>query len=231
VRATVKLSSEQRRAAIIGVAKKMFANNGFDRTTTRQLAQTAGISEALLYKHFPTKEALFLAMQQSCQYQNDPAIERLKALEPSTSTLVVMVHYFVHKMAGREPSRDEDDDESMQFRLTLRSLMEDGEFARLQVRERSSCWIGKVVDCLKAAIAAGDAANGPMPADLRAWFAHHLAVTLKIYLRPQESIVDYKLPREKLVEYAVWFALRGMGMKDEAIKRYYNPKALALLVK
>jgi hypothetical protein len=30
------------------------------------------------------------------------------------------------------------------------------------------------------------------------------------------------------VEQAVWFILRGMGVKDDAIKRYYNPKALAL---
>jgi AcrR family transcriptional regulator len=231
MKTTTKLSSEERRAAIIQVAKKMFAEKGFDRTTTRELADSAGISEALLYKHFPTKEALFSAMQQSCQHQNDPAIERLKALEPSTSTLVVMVHHFVNKMAGRQPNRDEDDDESVQFRLTLRSLMEDGEFARLQISSRSSCWIGKVVDCLKAAIAAGDAVNGPAPSELRAWFAHHMAVTLKIYLRPPEPVVDYKVPREKLVEYAVWFALRGMGLKDEAIKRYYNPKALALLVK
>jgi hypothetical protein len=33
---------------------------------------------------------------------------------------------------------------------------------------------------------------------------------------------------EKLVEQAAWFALRGMGLKEEAIKRFYNPKSLAL---
>ncbi len=230
MKTTTKLSSEERRAAIIQVARKMFAEKGFDRTTTRELANEAGISEALLYKHFPTKEALFSAMQQSCHHQNDPATERLKALEPSTSTLVVMIHYLLSRMAGQEPNRD-NDDESIQFRLTLRSLMEDGEFARIQIRAKASCWIGKVVDCLKAAIAAGDAVNGPMPPDLRAWFSHHLAVMLKIHLRPKESVVDYDVSREKLVEYAVWYTLRGMGVKDEAIKRYYNPKALVLMGK
>jgi len=208
----------------------MIAANGFDRTTTREVANEAGISEALLFKHFPTKQELYSAMLLSCQHQHDPATERLKALEPSTSTLVVTVHYLFSRMVGREPNRD-DDDESIQFRLTLRSLMEDGEFARLQVVARSSCWIGKVVDCLKEAIAAGDAVNGPMPSDMRAWFAHHVAVMMKIYLRPEEPVVDYKVSREKLVEYAVWFTLRGMGVKDEAIKRYYSPKALALLAK
>jgi len=27
----------------------------------------------------------------------------------------------------------------------------------------------------------------------------------------------------------VWFALLGVGLKEQAVKRYYNPKALSLL--
>jgi hypothetical protein len=30
------------------------------------------------------------------------------------------------------------------------------------------------------------------------------------------------------MEQFVWYTLRGMGMKEEAIRRDYNPKALAL---
>jgi hypothetical protein len=41
-------------------------------------------------------------------------------------------------------------------------------------------------------------------------------------------VIDYQVSRPKLVEQAVWFVLRGMGLKEEAIKRYYNPKALSL---
>ena len=48
------------------------------------------------------------------------------------------------------------------------------------------------------------------------------------HLRPATPVVDYKASRAKLVEHAVWFALRGMGLKEEAIRRHYNPKALAL---
>jgi len=36
--------------------------------------------------------------------------------------------------------------------------------------------------------------------------------------------VDYKVPKETLIEQAVHFALRGIGLTDETIKRYYNPK-------
>ena len=48
-------------------------------------------------------------------------------------------------------------------------------------------------------------------------------------LMPATPIVDYGVPRDKLVEQAVWFSLRGMGVRDEAISRHYNPEALAIL--
>src|SRR3984893_16114283 len=92
-----KMSSEQRRAAIVKAVSLVFAEKGFDGTTTRELADAAGVSEALLFKHFPNKEALFTAISTSCcNHQNDDGrLARLKALEPSASTLVLMIHYMV----------------------------------------------------------------------------------------------------------------------------------------
>src|SRR5258706_9142762 len=96
-----KLSGEERRAAIIQAVRRTFAAKGFHGTTTRELADAAGVSEALLFKHFPNKEALFSAMQISCcSGQDHGKIERLKALEPSASTLVLLVHFLVSKLVG-----------------------------------------------------------------------------------------------------------------------------------
>jgi hypothetical protein len=106
--------------------------------------------------------------------------------------------------------------------------MEDGDFARFALQGVASHWIGKVEECIREAIAAGDAVNGPVRPDLRGWFAHHLAFTIMAHLLPDKPVLDYGTPREKLAEQVVWFALRGMGLKEEAIKRYYNPKALSL---
>src|SRR5437667_11796487 len=104
-----RLSAEQRREAIVRVALPLFARKGFANTTTRELADAAGVSEALLFKHFPTKEALFSAMQLSCcTEQHHGRIERLKALEPSASTMVLMVHFLVSHLVGSCASRDED---------------------------------------------------------------------------------------------------------------------------
>jgi hypothetical protein len=52
---------------------------------------------------------------------------------------------------------------------------------------------------------------------------------LMLHLHPELPAVDYKVSKPALVEQTVWFALLGVGLKERAIKRYYNPKALALL--
>src|SRR5580704_9290573 len=94
-----KLSCEERRTAILRAVRRVFAEKGFDGTTTRELAAAAGVSEALLFKHFPNKEALYSAMQISCCNERDvDRIEQLKALEPSASTLVLLVHFFISRV-------------------------------------------------------------------------------------------------------------------------------------
>jgi AcrR family transcriptional regulator len=222
-----KLSAEERRAAIITAVRRVFAEQGFHGTTTRELAQAAGVSEALLFKHFPNKEALYSAMMLSCCQNKDEGLAgRLMALEPSASTLVLLVHLLVSHMLVRRAAGDGDD--TLQSRLMLRSMLEDGEFAKLSLQGMPSQWIGKVEECIKAAVAAGDAIDGPVDTALRAWFAHHLAAMLRIHLLPAKPVVDYGVSREKLAEQVTWFALRGMGLKDETIKRHYNAKALAL---
>ncbi len=110
----------------------------------------------------------------------------------------------------------------------LRSMMEDGEFARLFFERSVSCWLTKVQECLGAAEAAGDAPAFPSSPSLGGVFTHHLAKT--IMLTPDPGHRRWSItscPCEPLIEQAVWFSLRGMGVKDEAIKRHYNPEALA----
>lgn len=56
----MRLKGSQRREKILKAAKKLFAQKGFKGTTTKMLAQEAGISEASLYKYFSSKEEIYL---------------------------------------------------------------------------------------------------------------------------------------------------------------------------
>lgn len=55
-------SGQERQASLIQAATSLFATKGFNGTTTKEIARTAGISEALVFKHFPTKRALYAAI-------------------------------------------------------------------------------------------------------------------------------------------------------------------------
>jgi AcrR family transcriptional regulator len=222
-----KLSSEERRAAILRAVRRVFAEKGFDGTTTRALADAAGVSEALLFKHFPNKEALFSAMKLSLNQQDLGRLERITGLEASVSTLVLMVHFLVSRII--EGWSTCEDEPAIQHRLMLRSLAQDGEFARLSLRRLCTEWVPKVGECVRTAIANGDAYEGPVCPDLGAWFTHHLATMLTMQLLPANPVLDYSVSRRRLVEQAVWFGLRGMGIKEEAIRRHYNPQALELI--
>src|SRR5215467_2371171 len=121
---TPKLSAEERRAAILAAVGRVFAAKGFHGTTTRELAEEAGVSEALLFKHFPNKEALYAAMMHSCKSEKDHQMfARVKALEPSASTLVLMVHGLASHLVARPPASDPE--QVIQHRLMLRSMLED----------------------------------------------------------------------------------------------------------
>jgi hypothetical protein len=113
-------------------------------------------------------------------------------------------------------------------RLMLNSLLEDGAYARLLYQNRFDSFCLRIEACLEAASASGDAVESPVSRGNRARFVQHLGGWLALANLPGNPAIDYKVSREELLHQAVWFALRGMGMTDEAIQIHYNPKTLAL---
>lgn len=57
-----RVPAEGRRQQILEVATELFARQGFNGTTTRQVAQGAAVNEAIIFRHFPTKEELYWAV-------------------------------------------------------------------------------------------------------------------------------------------------------------------------
>ena len=51
-----------RREHILETALKLFARHGFDGTSTKQIAQAAGVAEGLIFHYFPTKDDLLNAI-------------------------------------------------------------------------------------------------------------------------------------------------------------------------
>jgi TetR/AcrR family transcriptional regulator, transcriptional repressor of aconitase len=214
--AAVRLDSDERRKAIVAAALPLFARKGFGGTTTRELAEAASISEALLFKHFPSKKHLYgEILHLGCE--GDPALERLASLEPSTLTLVRMTHYMVrYFLQAGEADRGE---REWRLRLVLHSFLEDGEYAR----ELFETIFGRVhplfAASIAAAAAAGDLILGPIASANGFWFGHHVAAMMAFVFLPARACLSYQGTLASLVDETSWFILRGVGMTDAAIVR------------
>lgn len=197
-------------------AKRSFARHGYAGTTTRTLAAAAGISEALLFKHFPTKAALYAEiLADACK--TDPGLVDLQSLEPSTATLVTLVRemaeHFLH--ASNSP----DHEEVQQLKLVVSSHLEDGEFARLLFEK-----IGHIIEpifaaSLASAVESGDARASETPARDLFWFVHHTMLMLalaQLPAMPTMRCTDAGALQRQACEYV----LRGIGVRDDAIAKH-----------
>lgn len=79
------------RGKLLSAAARLFRDQGFDRTTVRDIAREVGIQSGSLFHHFPTKEDILFAvmvevirintqrLQQALAGKSDP-VDRLRAL-------------------------------------------------------------------------------------------------------------------------------------------------------
>lgn len=221
----LRLDSEARRRRIVEAALPLFARKGFAGTTTKEIAEAAEVSEALLFKHFPTKAALYEAIQDfGCRIKEE-ALERLRSLEPSTAGLVLMAYMMVHHIV-----RGDVDDRlggDTRHRLIVNSLLADGDYARLVYETIFAQVFPKFGACLEAAEAAGDLAPMPVRHENRFWFGQHVAAMFAWVSLPGKPAVPYLGDQDEIIRQAVWFILRGVGLKDAAIAAHYDAEKLA----
>jgi AcrR family transcriptional regulator len=60
------MPAAERRELVLGVAVAEFARHGLAGTSTEEVARQAGISQPYLFRLFPTKKALFIALVERC---------------------------------------------------------------------------------------------------------------------------------------------------------------------
>jgi AcrR family transcriptional regulator len=212
------MTHDLRRELILSAAKRCFARHGFAGTTTKSVAAAASISEGLLFKHFPTKSALYAEiLAEECEA--DPGLHKLLGLPPSTETLVILIRGMVgHFM---EIPGAPDQEEAQRMRLMIISHLNDGEFARL-LFEKVGALIGPAFAAsLEQAIVTGDAIRvGQQPLNLF-WFAHHTVMMAALARLPTVPTLPYASAPD-LQRQLCEFILRGIGLNETAIASYID---------
>lgn len=98
-----RMSGDERRAQILQVAIRLFSYKGFNGTTTKEIAAAVGVSEAMVFRHFATKQELY------------HAILDCKACEDGMKTLP-------WEDEAQKKAIDEKDDYKVFYTLALKAL-------------------------------------------------------------------------------------------------------------
>lgn len=124
--ANTRMAGEERRDQILRVAVTLFSNHGFRGTTTKEIAHAAGVSEAMVFRHFATKEDLYAAIldHKACSGGSfDPAVMAAEAIKQKDDRRV-----FESLALGALNYHDEDPEFQ---RLLLHSALEKHKLAQM----------------------------------------------------------------------------------------------------
>ena len=120
------MTGEDRRLQILRVAMRLFSQRGFRVTTTKEIAVAAGVSEAMVFRHFATKSELYSAIldHKACVHDEmDPVTVVADAIERKDDRAVF------EGIALQALKQHEADPEFQ--RLLLHSALEEHELAQM----------------------------------------------------------------------------------------------------
>jgi len=119
----MRVAAPDRKQQILDVAGALFARKGFQGTTTREIAQRARVNEAILFRHFPSKEELYWAVI-------DDRCTRSHRRESLQASLDLQASDFEIFRAIAEDILRRTDDDRARTRLLLFSGLESHRLAR-----------------------------------------------------------------------------------------------------
>ena len=144
-----RLPAAERRAAIVAAALEVFGAGSYARSTTAEIARVAGVSEPIIYRHFPSKKELWFASLDEAWRQLRARIEH--KITPVTDD----------EAGSTGPPRGPWSDPLLPH-LWVQGVTEAGDDEEMQAHLRAH--VREVHDFIAAGMRAGQAA-GTVPAD------------------------------------------------------------------
>ena len=122
---TTRMAGDERREQICEIAMRLFSHRGFSGTTTREIANSAGVSEATVFKHFANKDELYAAIldNKACNHGLDNPLAKIADKIEKKDDFGVF-----YGMALNALNKHKEDSDFL--RLMLHSALEGHELAR-----------------------------------------------------------------------------------------------------
>jgi TetR/AcrR family transcriptional regulator len=75
-----RMNAGDRRRQLLDAAMELFSRKGYGGATTKEIAAAAGVTEAIIFRHFPSKQALYTAVLE-CRHETSGHQEWLAELQ------------------------------------------------------------------------------------------------------------------------------------------------------
>ena len=144
----MRLPAPDRKKQLLEIAMKLFSDKGFDGTSTREIAEAAGVNEALIFRHFRSKEDLFWAVL-SDRVERRGRNRRIRELTKSEGDFREVL------VAIAETLLDRTDDDAAVTRLLLYSALRNRELSHRFFRTYGQEKLETLADHIRVGIAAG----------------------------------------------------------------------------
>lgn len=120
------MAGDERRKQILEVAMRLFSKNGFAGTTTKKIAEAAGVSEAMVFKHFANKDELYsdILDHKACNHGLENPFEEIAEELKAKDDFGVFYGMALNALKNHKEDRDF-------IRLLLYSALEEHKLSRM----------------------------------------------------------------------------------------------------
>jgi TetR/AcrR family transcriptional regulator len=209
-----RLSLAQRRRQLIEAARRVFAERGFRGATTRQVAAAAGVTEALIFQHFPDKDALYAAIldEEAARSRIDDWLAEIEGYRAAGADETVIRRLYTFLITQHEADPD-------LIRLIVFSALENHPLAQ-QIHGRAT----RIYKFLESFIADGQRCGRFRPGSPAVLARATLALPVYYILqRHLFKTIPSPVTTAEVIEEGVTFTLAGL--RDATPKRRAQPAA------
>jgi AcrR family transcriptional regulator len=160
-------TADERREEILTAAASVFAARGLHGTPTMEIAKAAGISQAYLFRLFPTKSELFIALVQRCNERiHQTFVEAASSAKAAgEDVLSAMGAAYIGLLADRD--------------LLLNELHAHAACDDPAIREQMREGFARLVDLVERE-------SGATPEEVRIFFAHGMLLNVLAAMGAQD---------------------------------------------
>ena len=215
-----RISSSDRRAAILLAARRVFAERGYEGAKTQHIAAAAGVSDTLVFKHFGSKRGLYREVLASLVRQQDASFEKTTLPEASTQSLLEAIWKYLDTCI-HSSKRDAEG-----TRILIANLAADGAYARFVFKRANRLLDRPMHRVLAAAKASGDLAASSVDPINASLYIAHVGAIISVSRASASPTIPYRGDDAALLRDTFRFCVRGLGVTDDAVQRFERARLL-----